>query len=304
MTARLSQNIRSGYLNEHLGNLLLRQLSVVAPLPAHDDIGIDAVATLLKPPQNTLQYAEGGTFGVQYKSKSVTAVPYDLDKAGDYKDQRHLEWLRQLEIPLFVGSVDKETAQLSLYTTLLANAEILTNDKIQSMRMVFAKEDAVADPFSPSIWLGPPILEWNVFSQQEDGFYENSYAVLKGWLDIERDNLIAKKLRYIELAYWKSGTVPERQGLKQQINPLGPEMSMEVLKAIRTPLRCFAFEILAKGNPSQVAVVQNVLAIAAEHGLDPDPEGLVEQSKNTLMTFQATNAAARIKNDAKRRESN
>ena len=165
MTARVG-NTRYGYLHENLGDHLLRAMSLVAPVPAYDDVGIDALATLLRPPVKALKYAEGGTFGVQFKAKSVKEIPFDLDDEDNVKDKGHIEWLRDLEIPFFVGVVDSKKASIAIYTMQHAYRELCGGGGIQALTMVFGEDKAESIPFAPKIYFGPPIIEYDIFRGQ------------------------------------------------------------------------------------------------------------------------------------------
>lgn len=68
MPGRRRTNCRSGDLNEHLG-LLLKGVAAVADVARPEDVGIDAIATLLRRDEDGNSYAEEG-FLVQLKSSS------------------------------------------------------------------------------------------------------------------------------------------------------------------------------------------------------------------------------------------
>lgn len=48
MPVRRGKNLRSGDLAEQLGLYLIQSLSLVAPVPRTEDVGIDIVCTLLR----------------------------------------------------------------------------------------------------------------------------------------------------------------------------------------------------------------------------------------------------------------
>ena len=48
MPSRLRTSFRSGNLAEQLGLLLLKGIAAVADVPRSEDVGVDAVATLLR----------------------------------------------------------------------------------------------------------------------------------------------------------------------------------------------------------------------------------------------------------------
>src|SRR5437868_973227 len=106
MTGRRGKNLRSGDLKEELGVLLLKGFCVVATVERPEDVGLDGVATLLREEKGLL-YAEN-SFYVQFKSKSVRSVRYKGEE---------VRWLKNLKLPLFIGSVSIEDGSIELFCT-------------------------------------------------------------------------------------------------------------------------------------------------------------------------------------------
>ena len=106
MPGKITKNLRKGHLSEDIGVSFLRNFSAVAQVRQEDDIGIDAVATLLKPNGKFL-YAEE-SFTVQIKSASIKKINYD---------EQQLDWLMEQDLPFFVMIVDKEEGEIKMYTT-------------------------------------------------------------------------------------------------------------------------------------------------------------------------------------------
>src|SRR6266550_3449609 len=75
MPGRLRNSFRSGNLAKHLGLLLLKGIAAVADVARPEDIGLDAIATLLRRDKDGNCYAED-SFLVQLKAASVTSVQY------------------------------------------------------------------------------------------------------------------------------------------------------------------------------------------------------------------------------------
>jgi hypothetical protein len=76
MPGRLQRDFRSGNLAEHQGVLLLKGIAAVADVPRPEDVGLDAIATLLRPDDDDNYYAED-TFVVQLKSTSANSIRYE-----------------------------------------------------------------------------------------------------------------------------------------------------------------------------------------------------------------------------------
>ena len=74
-SGRLHGDFRSGNLAENLGLLLLKGAAAVAEVPRSEDVGVDAVGTLLRRDSDGNHYAED-TFVVQLKSESARTLEY------------------------------------------------------------------------------------------------------------------------------------------------------------------------------------------------------------------------------------
>lgn len=116
MPGRLRTSFRSGNLAEHLGLLLLKGIAAVAEVARPEDVGLDAIATLLRQDADGNCYAED-SFLVQLKSDSATAI--------EYKDHE-LDWLLGQSQPMFIGLVSRAESQISLYPTLFVNHAVLS----------------------------------------------------------------------------------------------------------------------------------------------------------------------------------
>lgn len=107
MSGRLRSSFRSGNLAEELGILLLKGVAAVADVSRPEDVGIDAVATLLRPDDDGNRYAED-SFIVQIKAESVGSIEYSGPE---------LEWVTRQSLPMFVGRVSLKMRRISLFPT-------------------------------------------------------------------------------------------------------------------------------------------------------------------------------------------
>jgi hypothetical protein len=184
MPGRLRTSYRSGNLAEHLGLLLLRGIAAVAEVARTEDVGLDAVATLLRRDPDGNCYAEDG-FVVQLKSYSQTAI--------EYRDHALL-WLVGQSQPMFIGRVSLADSRISLYPTLHANQAVLAlHAKRITIRFGSAKHPgadmwpwAGEDDDSASVWLGEPLLEWTLGLLTDAGWLSSAYEILKRFLGIAR----------------------------------------------------------------------------------------------------------------------
>lgn len=108
MPGMQDRNLRSAYLHEELGIFLLRAVALVAPVPRPEDVGSDALATLIRP-EGSRRLIPDLSFLVQLKASSITSVPYTTSDA--------MGWIIALDVPLFIGRVDLRQARIELFTT-------------------------------------------------------------------------------------------------------------------------------------------------------------------------------------------
>jgi hypothetical protein len=102
------QQTKAGWENEHLAKFLLSQISFLAhPITVSDDIGTDVVCTIFEPRvvDKTVQLFPKQAFAIQLKS-SLDEVEADCVNG----------YLPGLELPFFLGFVDRATSSLSIYS--------------------------------------------------------------------------------------------------------------------------------------------------------------------------------------------
>jgi hypothetical protein len=181
MPGRLRTNFRSGNLAEHLGLLLLKGIAAVADVPRTEDIGLDAVATLLRHDPDGNSYAED-SFVVQFKSDSETSI--------EYRDQQ-LSWFLAQSQPMFIGLVSRKHARIALYSTLYVNHAVLALHS-EEITMLFGKSEGPY-PWGPggpaqsaTVWLGPPLLSWTLADLDDAAWLSSAYEILKRFLGIAR----------------------------------------------------------------------------------------------------------------------
>jgi hypothetical protein len=133
MAGQRHKDYRSGDINEELGILLLKGLCAVAAVPRPEDTGVDAICTvLLEGPRDIL--VAKNSFYVQFKSKSVDPVEFK---------PHEIEWLRSLELPFFIGSIDPGDSSIELYPMHALNNLFLGKDPPELN--VFLKKDGNGD---------------------------------------------------------------------------------------------------------------------------------------------------------------
>lgn len=103
------RSTRIGWENERLAEFLLSRISFIAnPAKTSDDVGIDFICTLFRQERKNGcdQLFPTSSFAIQLK----TGAPEVLDVS------KHLDYLRGLEIPFFLGFVDQSHLALHVYS--------------------------------------------------------------------------------------------------------------------------------------------------------------------------------------------
>lgn len=200
MPGRTPKNTRKGHRAEAAGIDLLRSLCAVAQVPQSEDIGFDAIATLLRE-EGRFFFAES-SFYVQFKARSVRQIEYPLQ---DY------QWFRRLELPLFIGSVDLKQCHVELFSTHFL-AFRPDGDSYESAVVHLDKPESTIEGETVHQWLSKPILEWEAGQTEEEAFLEMGYGVLKGWLGLLRAGLALRGIRRMEGIKWETNEVPTLTG--------------------------------------------------------------------------------------------
>ena len=183
MPGSLRTSFRSGNLAEHLGILLLKGVAAVADVPRQEDVGLDAIATLLRPDGDGNCYAED-TFVVQLKSESETEVEYS---------NHAFHWFTQQTLPMFVGRVSLSESKIALHPTIFANQAISSlhatavkirfgNSDLPPMQREQLRSPWTVDKDADDTavaWLGEPVVEWTVRDLTDRDSTNRIYRALK-----------------------------------------------------------------------------------------------------------------------------
>ncbi len=188
MPGRLQRDFRFGNLAEQLGVLLLKGVAAVADVPRPEDIGLDAIATLLRPCDDDNYYAED-SFVVQLKSVSKKCIKYE---------GHELQWLIGQSQPMFIGLVSLANSEISLYPTIHVNHAVLAlHAKWVTIRFGISDIPAffMGHKWTPwkgevndgaTVWLGEPLLKWNVADITQRSWVIKTYSILKRFLTLAR----------------------------------------------------------------------------------------------------------------------
>ncbi|RWU10066.1 hypothetical protein [Pedobacter chitinilyticus] len=196
-------NLRSGDLAEQLGILLLQSVALVAPIPRTEDVGIDVVSTLIKK-YDGYKYIAEDSFFVSIKSASITEVSFEGDQ---------VKWLKDLQLPLFIATVDRRTSTIKLYTTQGMSVAFASNSEIRKINFQLMENyDGELDNVDEELDLpiGPPVLKWTLNDiETKPNFVHKFYDLMKIHVTIAKKSIETKRIGYVDLMVWKTGKVPK-----------------------------------------------------------------------------------------------
>jgi len=185
-----------GDWSEELGMVLLKSLAAVAPVPRQEDFGVDAVATLLRYDKKCgCVYAEQ-SFYVQFKSESVEHLSYQ---------GQELEWLRNLQLPFFVGQVRRRDSKLRLFAGHRLRQSFLRD--FTELIVKLQDDGGVGLRFEGKLCevsLGEPILSFDMEKACDDTFVDRVYQVMRDYLLLEQQNINARPVRFVRPIEWKT----------------------------------------------------------------------------------------------------
>lgn len=227
--------MRSGNLAEQLGILLLQNVALVSPVPRTEDVGIDVVATLIRA-FDGYNYIAEDSFFVQIKSSSVKEITF--------KDEQ-VKWLTELQLPLFIASVDKKTSTVALYTTHYLSNALVAN--FNRKEIVFELADCQNVPYDCSngdesikIAIGPPVISWSLNTLESNpDFLNEFYHLLKLHVLIAKKSIETRRVGLVELISWETSKEPVRLQIKMKStngNKESEEVTAPYLQAYLTKL--------------------------------------------------------------------
>jgi len=205
MPATKEKNLRSGDIAEQLGLVLLQSLVLTAPIPRTEDVGIDAVATLIKD-YDSYNYLAEDSFFVQIKSSSITEIRLD---------EKQTKWLNALELPFFVGQVDRKKSEISLFCAHRLSHALITNYERNELIIHLNDKnitDEIVEKDDVNVHIGPPILKWDLNSLHENAFLDRAYNILKAHITIYKNNLETRRIGVATLLNWKTNQNPKVYG--------------------------------------------------------------------------------------------
>lgn len=209
MPAYRPKNFRSGDLAEQLGLLLLQNMALVAPVPRTEDVGIDAVVTLLEE-FDSHRLKASNSFYVQLKSVSVKKVIYEGDQ---------VDWLLSLELPFFIAEVDRAKTRIDLYCCHALNEAFVLDRKRPRLKITL-EEGILLDAFHEDtelVKIGPPVFSWEINDfDKTPNLISNFNEVIKRHIEFYRRSMEERRVGSITSVHWVTNTPPVSPGGKSR----------------------------------------------------------------------------------------
>jgi hypothetical protein len=273
MAGTLDDNLRRGGLHETMGHHLLRGFAAVAPFPREQDYGIDFVATLLKR-EGGRSLAADRTIAVQTKSVSERSITYDGAAA---------RWLRDMDLPFFIGSVDTDNDSMALYSTHEFH-RVYVEGAYETYRLDLDPEpEEIEHKKFRSFNLGRPVLTYKASGIRDRGFLDRSYAILKPLVDAEYLNLKTRRFGHIQGWRWETNEVPFHHSNSYSSNPREPGQVEELYRTIMPQLNMIASNYASSGDRAAWEVLKAFQGLMLRDGFHPDRDGLMSMHQFFLV---------------------
>ncbi|MEW6658801.1 MAG: hypothetical protein AB1424_09080 [Thermodesulfobacteriota bacterium] len=258
------KNLRSGDLHEDLGIYLLKQVALVAPIPRQEDVGNDAFVTLIRP-EGSRRLIPDLSFLVQLKSASVASVTY--------KTSDEVAWISALDVPLFIGRVDRELARIELFTTQRLHQIMLERCHEEIELLLDPGGETSAAPNLRRANLGPPIHAWSMADVSDTGFLARSYSILRPHIDTLRRNRWLRGIQSQMLLRWETGQPPTDNGEMMLVSPQND--IADTLREMAPHARRMLLELQYRKRYRDFPVMLAFFDLMRRWGADPDPEGIL-----------------------------
>lgn len=259
MPAFRGKNLRSGDLAEQLGLILLQSVALVAPVPRTEDIGVDAVVTLLRD-FDSRRYIAEDSFFVQIKSASVKSICFDRDGAS---------WLYALDLPFFVAAVDRSTSSLKLYCAHRLSDAFITNHDRETLTIHLNNlntDNELVEKDDPNVHIGPPVLEWSLTTPaNESDFASLFYSIVKEHVLIAKQNIRNRDVGYAEYVRWSTNELPKKLGWKVTSSRTPEENIRNAADAMAPSFFVWQQEIMRTGNWSEAQSLFSLLEKTKEY---------------------------------------
>ncbi|MGG9971336.1 hypothetical protein ACQ33O_06045 [Ferruginibacter sp. SUN002] len=219
MSGALQPDFRQGNRSEYLAQYLLSYLGTTVCVPRQEDVGIDFNCAISVNNGHIEEIKE--QFHVQIKSNITDDIEFgEVVKTGKDKKVRwknyELEWLFNLDNPLFVGIINKDDESLELYSTSFMwfnywNRKFLTikflpNTPNGDMEEIHAMADIDISEWASELEtevpkvktvvpMGPPVIKLTKDNVRQGDFIIQLKRLCRLAIQLEQANITYKKLR-------------------------------------------------------------------------------------------------------------
>jgi hypothetical protein len=250
-------------------------------VPSTEDVGIDTVATLLRP-ESSKRLIPEDTFAVQFKASSVDTV--------EYPDVTAATWLMNLQLPFFIGRVRMKDAAVDLFPT----HRLFQVKETAALREVYLHLEEHPGMLGATdvahVVLGPPAYSWTVSDLADKSFHDRIYPILKEHIRAAQRNITARPYGYYEMVPWVTGEMPKPfVAFGMQHGGTGGEAS-NALKAMVAPIQTLLTHISHLHRPALLPTMFEFVKLMRSLGEDPD--------KGDVLTLMSAISACRIEIDA------
>ena len=187
----IAPNFHEGARSEYLAQYVLSALGTSIMVPRPEDYGIDLFCTLGHRIGQRLHVED--YYCVQVKSNTENV---------EYKDEKSVKWVTSLSTPLFYCVVDKSKAAVNLYSSI-GLCMLSAKKKLNHINLIFKEFPKEISDFNGSImpcaehkneqwadvYLGMPIISFNVSEIHEKKCREKIKSILKKWIEIDQGNI-------------------------------------------------------------------------------------------------------------------
>ena len=203
---------------------MLRRFAAVARVPREEDFGIDAICTLLRRDEKLL-FAEN-TFAVQVKAES--GVPIEMNEEA-------CSWLRRLDVPMFLLSVDLKNAIATLFSyegaverpeDLAAHPgnrqvhTVIPAGRRAGLAMLSSMISDAAGGLDHRLrWLGSPIATFALHDLTIEEEIRQLQALLKSWCLLVMKRIYFRRFGIEFELIWETDEAPRHGGLMISTNP-------------------------------------------------------------------------------------
>jgi hypothetical protein len=200
-----NQAVGAGY--ESFAETVLGRIAAMVPVPREQDFGVDFYA-LPRVPLSVTSEKAIELCAVQVKPANDSSITYGgVDKNGSWRGHE-IEWLKTLNVPLYIATADSSFSTLSLYSTGPAlgvywragtPCEIICQFSPPSIDADHTFETPTAQPHPKGVgfgdaqrWtvnLGPPFLHLQLRDLVDKPQREVARDILLSWVRTDRASL-------------------------------------------------------------------------------------------------------------------